>query len=261
MSVIDLSFLDQPWILRLIFYPRKEFEIEPRDPKTVNHFIEVGEGVSIGCRFYPANKRGPTVFYFHGNGETVCDYDYVAPLFQKIGINLFVNDYRGYGLSDGSPTVTDMVKDAHTLFLGFKRFIIEEGYEGDIFVMGRSLGSIPAIEVASSYSGELSGIIIESGFAGVLKLISRFNINIGSLDGDEGIDEKIEKIKIPALVIHAEKDQLIPLFIGKGLYNAIPSEEKTLVVIPDADHNNLMMVGMEEYFKALSVLVFGSESE
>ncbi|MDY6966084.1 MAG: alpha/beta hydrolase [Halobacteriota archaeon] len=257
MNGTDLSFLDQPWILSLIFYPRRDHQSEPRDPNATNHFIEIEDGVSIGCRFYLAGKENPTILYFHGNGETVCDYDYIAPLFNRIGINLFVTDYRGYGLSGGKPTVTNMVNDSHILFKGFREILKKSGYNRNFFIMGRSLGSISGIELASSYPEETRGLIIESGFAGVFKLLSRFNINLSNLKGEERFDEKIKKIDIPAMVIHAQNDHLIPLFIGKEIYNGLPSKDKRLVVIPGADHNDLMLVGMDLYFKEIRDFVIG----
>ena len=66
-------------------------------------------------------------------------------------INLFVADYRGYGLSNGRPTATNLLKDAHAIFQGFIAFLEELNYGGDIFIMGRSLGSVPALEIASHY--------------------------------------------------------------------------------------------------------------
>ena len=256
MKGFDLSFLDQPWISRLIFYPRLDYQVEPTIKNAKNHFIEVEEKISIGCRFYVVKKDSPTILYFHGNGETVGDYDYIAPLFNKVGINLFVTDYRGYGLSDGKPSVTNMIADAHIIFENFKEILKKYNYNENFFIMGRSLGSMSAIELASSYSEQIKGVIIESGFAGVFPLLSRFNVNVNSLEGKEGIEEKIAKISIPTLVIHAQNDHLIPLVIGKELYNNLPSEDKRLVIIPNADHNDLMVVGMDLYFKEIQEFVF-----
>lgn len=256
MKNSDLSFLDQPWIQRLVFFPRKDDQTEPMKKNAKNHFIEVEEGISIGCRLYEAIKDNPTILYFHGNGEIVSDYDYIAPLFNNIGVNLFVCDYRGYGLSDGEPTVTDMISDAHILFESFKKILKDGGYNDNFFIMGRSLGSLSAIELASSYPKEMKGVIIESGFAGVLILLSRFNVNVDSLEGKEGMREKIKKIDIPALVIHAQNDHLIPLFIGKEIYNSLASKDKRMVIIPNADHNDLMVVGMDLYFSEIRKFVF-----
>jgi hypothetical protein len=252
---IDLSFFDRPSILRFIFYPRRDYRTEPSVKNAKDHFIEVEKGISIGCRFYVADSDRPSILYFHGNGEIVGDYDYIAPLYNKIGINLFLADYRGYGLSGGEPTVTNMIQDAHIIFKAFYEILEGEGYEKRFFIMGRSLGSIPAIELGSVYD-QSSGIIIESGFAGVFGLLSRFNIAVSDMEDKEGFNENIDRIHTPTLVIHAQNDHLIPLMMGREIYNRIPSKDKRLVIIPDADHNNLMLIGMDQYFEAIEDFVF-----
>ncbi len=160
-----LELHDHPEILYRLFYPRREIAGDSEKPKIMNRFVEVARGVSIGCRFYPARSDGPNILYFHGNGETAPDYDYVAPVYAERGLNLFVADYRGYGMSGGSPTCTAMIKDAHPIFRDLVSFLHDEGFTGDLFVMGRSLGSAPAIELAYHYQGEFKGLIVESGFA------------------------------------------------------------------------------------------------
>lgn len=73
----------------------------------------------------------------------VDDWDPGAPHFNHVGINLFVSDYRGYGLSSGTPTVSNMLRDSNTVYDGFKRIIENNGFKSSLFVMGRSLGGDP----------------------------------------------------------------------------------------------------------------------
>ncbi|MDY6862525.1 MAG: alpha/beta hydrolase [Thermodesulfobacteriota bacterium] len=245
----DLSFFDKPEILNFIFYPRKDIEVSKAG---ITCFIEVEEGIKIGCRFYLKEISYPSILYFHGNGETIGDYDYVAPLFNERGINLFVTDYRGYGLSNGMPTMTNLIKDAHPIFKGFKKIIEKEGCAKSLFLMGRSLGSSPAIELAYHYQSEISGLIIESGGADFFRLLRFFGIMAeGSLK--EKTERASNKAKIrgvssPTLVIHAENDCLIPLNEGRELYENSISPDKELFVIPGADHNNLWLVGGDGYY-------------
>ena len=138
----DFSFLDRPEILGVIFYPRRSFYVKPSKPNQKNYFVDVEKGVRIGCRFYIEDPDCASMLYFHGNGEIVDDYDWSAPFYKDIGINLFVADYRGYGFSDGSPTITNMVKDSHSIFKRFKEIVNESSFNDSLFVMGRSLGSI-----------------------------------------------------------------------------------------------------------------------
>jgi hypothetical protein len=261
LKMNGLSFLDQPWILKFIFYPRRD----PRKSSVKNakdHFIEVEEGISIGCRFHVVDPDCPTIIYFHGNGETVGDYDNIAPFYNRMKINLFVTDYRGYGLSGGEPTVTKMIRDAHIIFRSFDDIIEEGGYGKDLFIMGRSLGSVPAIELASVQHRRFKGMIIESGLAGLFCLstgiptfLHGLNIKINAAKEIEEFNKKIGGIYLPTLVIHAQNDSLVPLAAGRELYDRIPSNDKRLFIVPNADHNTLIPVGGKRYFRAIGDFV------
>jgi alpha-beta hydrolase superfamily lysophospholipase len=255
----DLSLLDRPEVLSVLFYPRREMPELHLTPKAMTHFVEVAKNVSIGCRLYPAAKDAPTIMYFHGNGETACDYDYVAPLYTDLGLNLFVTDYRGYGYSSGTPTATSLIQDAHPVFHGCLDCLKGLDYTGSIFIMGRSLGSAPALETALHYQDQAKGLIIESGFSSTMNLIQHLGYG-GMFRGIPQIagfanGDKIRSVAIPTLIIHAQHDHIIPLSEGEDLYRLSGAASKKLVIIPNADHNNLMMVGRERYFEEIKEFV------
>ena len=167
---MDLSFLDRPEILEVVFplvyspfYSLADLQFSQPDVPTYS--IEVEEGVEINSGFWVSGKEYPSILYFHGNGETVAGHDWIAPFYNRKGINLFVAEYRGYGSSNGKPTIANMLGDAHTIFKGFTEIIRKEGFKQSLFLMGRSLGSMPAIELAFNYQDEIRGLIIESGAA------------------------------------------------------------------------------------------------
>jgi len=252
----DYAALDKPELVRFVFYPRK-WHTQPR-PNSSDHVVPVADGVSITCRFYVHDRAAANILYFHGNGEVVADHDYLAPVYANYGINLFVADYRGYGASTGSPNFSNMVKDAHPIFEAFLGVLRDGGYSGKVFVMGRSLGSVSAIELASSYPDKISGLIIESGFASTVRLMSRLGYPQGYLGiKDFGFPNltKIRTVTLPTLVIHGECDSVIPIEEGKDLYENVAARDKRILIIPDGDHNTLMMEGMAEYFKAIEDLV------
>jgi hypothetical protein len=253
----DYSALDRPGLLQFVFYPRKDSTTPP--PHATDHHIPVEKDVSISCRFYVRHRDSPSILYFHGNGEVVSDYDYIAPLYNQLGINLFVADYRGYGSSGGVPTFTNMVADAHHIFKGFWEILQEGGYSGKVFLMGRSLGSVSAIELAFHYGEKIKGLILESGFASTVRLMTRLGFPkefLGIKDFGFPNLTKIRTVILPTLIIHAEFDSLIPLTEARDLFENVATKEKRLVIIPGADHNTIMMVGMEPYFKAIWEFVF-----
>ncbi len=254
---LDLSFLDKPEILSFLFYPRKDFY----SPGLGSiHFLEVGENIKIGCRFYLKDRDFPSLLYFHGNGETTGDYEWVAPLFNQRGMNLFVADYRGYGLSNGYPTITALVRDAHPIFAGFKEILKKEGCRGKLFLMGRSLGSVPVIELAYHYQDEIKGLIVESGGADILlRLFTLFGLaveeSIRNKLAEASNKVKMRSIRTPTLVIHAELDTLLPLREGRELYENSGAEDKEIFIIPGADHNTLWQMGGDKYYRKIEAFV------
>ena len=254
---LDYSLLDDPTILQFVFYPRGDWT--PPPPEATDHLVPVEEGISIFCRFYPVSRSAPSILYFHGNGEVVCDHDWIAPLYSRIGVNLFVADYRGYGRSGGQPTFSSTAADARVILRYFLDTLESNGYTGPIFVMGRSLGSLSAVELASNYPEEMKGLILESGFADLGRVMRYLGLplSIPSLDnfGRAGL-ERIRRIRMPVLIIHGEYDMLIPHSEATTFYENVGSKDKRLLTIPKADHNDIILVGMEQYFEAIREFVF-----
>ena len=257
MPQADYSALDRPEILSFVFYPRRDFTQTPS--KASDYLIPVDKGVSISCRFYIHGQSSPSIIYFHGNGEVVSDYDYIGPMYNELGINLFVADYRGYGASQGRPTFSNTVSDAPVIYQAFVNILAEAHYTGNIFVMGRSLGSISAIEIAHRYQEQMKGLIIESGIASVGNLLSMLGFPFEAL-GIEDTDfpnlAKIRSVTVPTLIIHGEYDSLIPPTEGEALFHNAAAENKRLVIIPKANHNDIMWVGMQRYFQSIKEFVF-----
>ena len=86
--------------------------------------------------------------------------------------NLFVTEFRGYGRSAGRPSVAHLVSDARPLAERFHATLDEQGFDERRFVMGRSLGSQPALEIAARAGDRFRGLIIESGAASIRRLLA-----------------------------------------------------------------------------------------
>jgi hypothetical protein len=124
--------------------------------------------------------------------------------------------------------------------------------------MGRSLGSVPAIELAARYGDQLAGLLIESGFSDTFGLLARMGVRAqGAEEGQDGFGNafKMERVTIPTLVLHGERDVLIPPGDGQALHDHCAAEDKRLVLIPNAGHNDIMLVGMKQYFEAIHMFV------
>jgi fermentation-respiration switch protein FrsA (DUF1100 family) len=265
-SAIDYSALDRPEILMFLFHPRTEsgpsFQAAGSQPSPVgitDILIPVAEDVSIGARFHMADKSAGNILFFHGNGEIVADYDELGGVYNQMGINFIAVDYRGYGRSTGNPTVTAMMRDCHTIFNFACSWLQENDFRGPIILMGRSLGSASVLELAAAHGQKIDGLIIESGFAYAGPLLQLLGIDLEALGFKEekgfGNIDKIRKFIKPSLIIHAEHDHIIPFSDGEALYEACPSDDKSFLPIPGANHNDIFMRGLQEYLAAVGGLV------
>jgi pimeloyl-ACP methyl ester carboxylesterase len=254
--MIDYSALDQPSLLRFIFYPRKD--LTPCPGNAFDLSIEVGNDVSVFCRFYMGHQEWPWILFFHGNGEVTSDYDDISPFYHQKRINLVVADYRGYGASSGTPTLTDLILDAHTIFKEVREELSRKKLQSDLWVMGRSLGSLSSLELAYHYQEVMKGLIIESGFPSVVRIMAHLEIPLHGM-GLEEIDqeclERIKSITVPTLVIHGEQDSLVPLKNAKDIYFHLGTQEKELLVIPSATHNDIMLIGFMDYFNTIQYFI------
>ncbi|MFC2051910.1 alpha/beta hydrolase [Chloroflexota bacterium] len=260
----DLSFLNKPEILETVFpivySPFSLLDLNTPSSNFPEYSIEVEEGIKIRCGFWSSGKECPSILYFHGNGETVPGHDWIAPFYNQRGINLFVADYRGYGSSDGKPTISNMFGDAHIIFRGFKEVIRKEGFNDSLLVMGRSLGSMPAIELAFNYQGEIRGLIIESGAANNFRRLWNYFGVIGkeAIFSEESLflnKVKLRQVRKPTLIIHGEEDQIIPVKEGEKLYHWSGAQDKRILIIPGAGHNDVMILNQNLYFDTIEEFI------
>ena len=249
MQMADYTQLDQSPLLSFLFYPRRDFT---RCPEGAFDLLVPVEGeISISCRLYQGDKAWPWILYFHGNGEVVSDYDEIAPFYGERGINLAVADYRGYGASGGSPNFTHLLNDAKPVFNGVREELSRRRLKKDLWVMGRSMGSLPAVELAYHYPGQMKGMIIESGFASVTRLIKHLHLPSGDIHLAPIEEERlamVRKVSTPALILHGEFDTLVPLQEARDLDRLLGSTRKKLVIIPGADHNTIFFSDLNRYF-------------
>jgi len=254
----DYARLDRPEVLMRLFHPRPEYGSTEKPANASDLVIPVERDIVVGGRFHRAGESAPNIVFFHGNGEIVADYDDLGPLYNRMGMNFLPVDYRGYGRSTGRPTITAMMRDCHVIFEFAKKWLQDNGYNGAFVVMGRSLGSASALELASRYKDRIDALVVESGFAHTGPLLALLGINTEAMGfREEQGTENLEKMRTwdkPALVIHAEFDHIIPFSDGQALYDACPSSDKTLLKIPGANHNDLFMKGLDPYMKAVKTL-------
>jgi len=250
--------LDHPEVLKVLFHPHKEINGEP-PAGAVDLDFPVADDVRIGARFYPADVEAPNILFFHGNGEIVGDYDSIGPKYNEYGMSFLAVDYRGYGRSTGVPTVSAMIEDAHGIFAQVKSFLKEENRNGPFILMGRSLGSVCAIELAATHQEEITALVIESGIATTMPLLQNMGIDTAGLgiteqDGFRNI-HKIAQVTKPICILHARHDQLISVANAELLQAESGARNKQFQVVPGADHNTIMAVAGNLYFETIKQFI------
>lgn len=149
------SILDHPLISQRYFFPSR---VSLPDPFWIDC-----EGAKLACYYHRPFPNAKTLVHFHGNGEVVGDYlnDFILTI-EQLGYNCLLAEYRGYGISTGSPALATMLNDV-------EQIIIATGQPPEqLILFGRSVGSIYAIHAASCFPS-IAGLIIESGIADPLE--------------------------------------------------------------------------------------------
>lgn len=253
--------LDDPRILRNLFYVRKTLAGGNPAAHVHDGRIAVEEEVEVGYRLYTTRPEQPLILYFHGNGEIASDYDDLASFYAVAGVSLLVVDYRGYGWSSGHPLLTKLLPDAVSVLEALPDLLRAHGMQGaPLVVMGRSLGSALAIHLAAIFPEQIAALIVDSGYAEAPSIFERLGVPLPhDLPGDEELPlfsaEKMRRVQAPVLLLHGTEDELIPFENAKALFAAAPSGRRLLVPIEGAGHNNLIAVRPDLYFDAVRTFI------
>ncbi|MBE2233302.1 MAG: alpha/beta hydrolase [Anaerolinea sp.] len=194
------------------------------------------DGVKItGWYILAPNPRG-AVLYLHGNAGNRRDWAQVAPEFIDRGYNLFILDYRGYGESEGKPSEKGLYLDGEAAW----NWLTARAQLDRIpaYVLGKSLGSGVASYLAARQAP--AGLILDSAFTAMHDLIAIHARWLPRVLTPKLYDtlSRIGTITCPTLVIHGERDDLVPLLHGLTLYRSLRAP-KALAIIPGAGHNDI----------------------
>jgi pimeloyl-ACP methyl ester carboxylesterase len=249
--------LDETGLSARIFYPRQRRS--PAHGNAKDYDIPVAPDVTLGSRWHKFDAGSPTVLAFHGNGETVSDYDDVAPAWQETGFNFWMTDYRGYGWSQGKPSLRALYEDPAKV----AAFVLDELAKDQAaappkpVLFGRSLGSSPATRVAIERGDAFRALILESGFGDVGPLLGAFGINAAEISPEIpralSNAELLKKVRIPVLLLHGSLDEVLPPWHAQANFAAIPHDKKVLQMIRGAGHNDISF--FDDYFRSIATFL------
>jgi fermentation-respiration switch protein FrsA (DUF1100 family) len=205
------------------------------------------DGVKLTGWYVPADESKPTILFCHGNGGNMMHRLDSINIFNNLGLNCFIFDYRGYGQSRGRPTEEGTYVDAAASY----RYLTEDKMvqPQDIIIFGRSLGGSIAAQLATNVKAQ--SLVIESSFTSYVDIGERFYpympVRWFAAFGYKTA-EYIRDVECPVMIIHSRNDEIIPFELGLELYE-IANEPKRIVEI-NGSHNDGFLISGEIYKKA-----------
>ena len=227
----------------------------PQNVECENAFFETADGSRLHGLYFPCTDSKGTILYSHGNGGTVAQWMFEGiDIRDHLNVSILVYDYRGYGLSEGSPTASGILEDGRAArkWLADRENIAET----DIIQHGRSLGGAVAIDLASNDGAR--ALIIESTFASLPAMAGKYVPGIPArflLREQLDSAKKIKQYTSPLYHSHGTADSLIPFSQGEKIFAAAASTDKTFYPIQGGDHNDPQpddyYAKLKEYIDAL----------
>lgn len=232
------------------FMPMKQHVRTPDQIKLEyeNVWFKSVDGLDLHAWFLPAQGESKgSVFFLHGNAENISTHIGSVYWLPREGFNVFLFDYRGYGKSAGIPTFAGAISDAES---ALAMLLDRKDIDPDkVVVFGQSLGGSIAVNAVakSAYRQNIKALIIESAFADyhmiTRDVLARFWLTwpfqwpLSFLidNGFSPLQVVADVAPIPLLIIHSEKDQIVPYGHGQQLYNAA-AERKQIWIVPSARH-------------------------
>ena len=212
-------------------------------------WFQAQDGPRLFGWYVPATGLPAVLLWCHGNaGNIIHRLENLAAL-HRMGLSVLLFDYRGYGRSEGMPSEPGLYQDAlaaYEVLITTKQVPPER-----VVLFGRSLGAAVAGTLASQRPA--AGLILESSFPSVAAL-ARFHYWGLPMDwlvsAEYNLADRLRQVRRPILVIHGDRDTLVPLQLGQAVFEAA-RPPKDLYVVHGADHNDLVGVGGAPYFERL----------
>ena len=234
----------------LLYFPARDIFATPEQVGLRYEPVrfKTSDGIVLDGWYLPAEAATETLLFFHGNAGNMTHRLDSLLIFNELGLNVFIFDYRGYGRSEGEPSENGTRRDAQAALDYLTR--IRGIPRSQQIYFGRSLGGAIAAWLASVSPPKM--LIVESSFTSVPDLAAdlyRFlPVRLLSRLGYE-TKKYLESVDIPVLIVHSTNDEIIDIRHGKLLYAALTGPKEFLEI--HGDHNTGFMRDRAAYSQGL----------
>ena len=258
LALLILFTLYSGWLYyqqpKMIFFPEEKLVASPEDWGLAYEDValQTSDGLTLHGWFIPHTGARKTLLLFHGNAGNISHRRDSIAIYHRLGVNVFIFDYRGYGRSDGKPGEAGLYHDARSAW----RYLTQSRAmrPQDIILFGRSLGGAVAAKLATEVPA--GALILESTFSSARDLaraLLPLQSHLVPLRFDFNTTAHVRQIKIPLLIIHSPEDEIIPYRLGENIYRAA-NEPKSLFKTR-GDHNNGFLLSQPAYEHALGEFI------
>lgn len=211
----------------LIYHPSTGSGRDPADRGIAFENVELtsADGVSIHGWYLPAasdRRNARHILFLHGNGGRLSDRLYTLETLHGLGHAVLIIDYRGYGLSGGTPSESGLYLDAEAAwgYLADVRGIAAD----DVIIYGRSLGGAIATALAARHRP--GGLVLESTFTRLADIAAERYPWLPVrwlLRSKYDSVARVARLRCPLFIAHSPDDDIVPYALGRALAAQAPS--------------------------------------
>ena len=239
---------------RLLYFPAREMVASPADYGFEYETVRVvtDDGITLHGWWLPCPGARATVLFFHGNAGNVSYWIEATLCYRQRGWNVLLVDYRGYGLSEGSPSEEGTCLDARA---AWNHLVLERHVDpSSIVVIGRSLGGAVAMSLVQTVHP--GAVVLEATFTSVPDMVA----HLLPLPGARYLSavqypslERVRHCHTSVMVAHSRDDEVVPYAHGCALFEAAPGPKRFVEL--RGGHNEAFYLCRETYLAALESFI------
>lgn len=236
---ILMTFLSGCIERKLIFFPTTypAGDWDPSNLTVEDAWFETEDNVKLHGWYASASEPRGYLLLAHGNAGNLSDRaSVVRVLNEKLGLSVLIFDYRGYGRSEGKPSIQGILKDSRAAHQWLRQ---RENIKAEqIILLGRSLGALVMVDLAAKRGAR--ALILEGAFSSLADVADHAYPWLPAkalLTHDIKADQLIREYHGPLLQSHGTADRIIPFELGRKVFDAA-NEPKEFMELPGDDHND-----------------------